>query len=289
MLTMNEWIKRIIPDSIFLKLKFKKKMGYSFDLKNPQTFNEKLQWLKLYNRNPLYSTLVDKCAVKPYIAKLIGDQHIIATLGVWNSFDDIDFEKLPNQFVLKCTHDSGSYVICKDKSKLNVAEARKKLSAALNSNYFYSGREWPYKNVPPRIIAEQYIEDRNGALVDYKFSCFNGYVDCVMVCLDRHLNDTKFYFFDKDWNLKRLNVRGKNAPADFTIPKPPCMDEMFEMAAKLSKDIPFVRVDLFECDGKIYFGEMTFYPDSGFDANLLPETDKYFGQLIDLSKISREC
>lgn len=286
---MNEWIKRIIPDSIFLKLKFKKKMGYSFDLKNPQTFNEKLQWLKLYNRNPLYSTLVDKCAVKPYIAKLIGDQHIIATLGVWNSFDDIDFEKLPNQFVLKCTHDSGSYVICKDKSKLNVAEARKKLSAALNSNYFYSGREWPYKNVPPRIIAEQYIEDRNGALVDYKFSCFNGYVDCVMVCLDRHLNDTKFYFFDKDWNLKRLNVRGKNAPADFTIPKPPCMDEMFEMAAKLSKDIPFVRVDLFECDGKIYFGEMTFYPDSGFDANLLPETDKYFGQLIDLSKISREC
>ena len=285
---MNEWIKRIIPDSIFLKLKFKKKMGYSFDLKNPQTFNEKLQWLKLYNRNPLYSTLVDKCAVKPYIAKLIGDQHIIATLGVWNSFDDIDFEKLPNQFVLKCTHDSGSYVICKDKSKLNVAEARKKLSAALNSNYFYSGREWPYKNVPPRIIAEQYIEDRNGALVDYKFSCFNGYVDCVMVCLDRHLNDTKFYFFDKDWNLKRLNVRGKNAPADFTIPKPPCMDEMFEMAAKLSKDIPFVRVDLFECDGKIYFGEMTFYPDSGFDANLLPETDKYFGQLIDLSKISQE-
>ena len=286
---MNEWIKRIIPDSIFLKLKFKKKMGYSFDLKNPQTFNEKLQWLKLYNRNPLYSTLVDKCAVKPYIAKLIGDQHIIATLGVWNSFDEIDFEKLQNQFVLKCTHDSGSYVICKDKSKLNVAEARKKLSAALNSNYFYSGREWPYKNVPPRIIAEQYIEDRNGALVDYKFSCFNGYVDCVMVCLDRHLNDTKFYFFDKDWNLKRLNVRGKNAPADFTIPKPPCMDEMFEMAAKLSKDIPFVRVDLFECDGKIYFGEMTFYPDSGFDANLLPETDKYFGQLIDLSKISREC
>lgn len=285
---MKEWIKRIIPDSIFLRLKFKKMMGYSFDLKNPVTFNEKLQWLKLNNRNPLYTTLVDKYAVKPYIAKLIGDQHIIATLGVWKSFDEIDFEKLPNQFVLKCTHDSGSYVICRNKSKLNVAEARKKLAGALKTNYYYSGREWPYKDVPPQIIAEQYIEDRNGALVDYKFSCFNGYVDCVMVCLDRHLNDTKFYFFDKDWNLKRLNVRGKNAPADFTIPKPPCMDEMFEMAAKLSKDIPFVRVDLFECDGKIYFGEMTFYPDSGFDANLLPETDKYFGHLIDLSKISQE-
>ncbi len=279
-------IKKIIPDALYLKLKFKKKMGCSLNLKNPVTFNEKLQWLKLNNRNPLYTTLVDKYAVKQYMTKLIGNQYIIPTLGVWERFDDIDFDKLPNQFVLKCTHDSGSYIVCKDKLKLDIDNARIKLTRALKKNYFYSGREWPYKNVPPKIIAEQYIEDKNGALIDYKFSCFNGYVDCVMACLDRHLNDTKFYFFDKKWNLKRLNVRGKNAPADFTIPKPPCMDEMFDIAAKLSENIPFVRVDLFECDGKIYFGEMTFYPDSGFDANLLPETDKYFGQLIDLSKVS---
>lgn len=278
---------KLIPDSIYLKNAYKKIMGKNLNLRTPKTFNEKLQWLKLHNRNPLYTTLVDKYAVKNWAARQIGDSYIIPTLGVWDKFEEIDFEKLPNQFVLKCTHDSGSYFICKDKSKLDKIEAQKRFTKALKRNFFYSGREWPYKNVHPRIIAEQYMEDRNGAFVDYKFSCFNGVVDCVMVCLDRHLNDVKFYFFDKDWNLKRLNVRGKNAPDDFTIPTPPCMDEMFEIAAKLSKDIPFVRVDLFECDGKIYFGEMTFYPDSGFDANLLPETDVYFGQKIDLSKITR--
>ena len=274
-----------MPDAILLRILFRLRVGYGLDLKNPKKFNEKIQWLKLFNRNPLYTTLVDKYAVKQCIADKIGKQYIIPTLGVWNKFDEIDFDKLPDQFVLKCTHDSGSYIICKDKTKFDVNHARKKLSSALKRNYYYAGREWPYKNVPPRIIAEKYIEDRNGAFVDYKFSCFNGNVDCVMVCLDRHINDVKFYFFDKNWNLKRLNVRGKNAPEGFTIPKPSCMDEMFELAAKLSKDIPFVRVDLFECDGKVYFGEMTFYPDSGFDANLLPETDDYFGSLIDLSII----
>ena len=274
-----------MPDAILLKVLFRLRVGYRLDLKNPKKFNEKIQWLKLFNRNPLYTTLVDKYAVKQCIADKIGEQYIIPTLGVWNKFDEIDFDKLPNQFVLKCTHDSGSYIICKDKTKFDVDSARKKLSSALKRNYYFAGREWPYKNVSPRIIAEKYIEDRNGAFVDYKFSCFNGNVDCVMVCLDRHINDVKFYFFDKNWNLKRLNVRGKNAPEGFTIPKPSCMDEMFEIAAKLSKDIPFVRVDLFECDGKVYFGEMTFYPDSGFDANLLPETDDYFGSLIDLSII----
>ncbi|MBR4006592.1 ATP-grasp fold amidoligase family protein [Fibrobacter sp.] len=283
----KEFIKRLIPDSLYLKYRFKKLMGCPLNLQNPQTFNAKLQWLKLHDRQPQYSQLVDKYSAKKWAADKIGPQYIIPTLGVWSHFEEIDFDKLPNQFVLKCTHDSGSYVICKDKASFDVLTAKNKLSKALKTNFYYSNGEWPYKNVSPRIIAEQYMEDRNGAFVDYKFSCFNGVVDCVMVCLDRHLNDVKFYFFDRDWNLKRLNVRGKNAPEGFSIPKPSCMDEMFEIAAKLSKDIPFVRVDLFECDGKIYFGEMTFYPDSGFDANLLPETDEYFGQLIDLSKITR--
>lgn len=274
-----------LPDSIDIRLLYLAHMGKLPDLTSPKTFNEKLNWLKLCDRNPLYTTLVDKCAVKQWVVDKIGEQYVIPTLGVWNKFDDIDFDKLPNQFVLKCTHDSGSYVICKDKAKLDKRAARKKLTTALKRNFYYVGREYPYKNAPPRIIAEKYIEDRNGVFVDYKFSCFNGYVDCVMLCLDRHINDVKFYFFDKDWNLKRLNVRGKNAPEGFTIPKPSCMDEMFEIAAKLSKDIPFVRVDLFECDGKVYFGEMTFYPDSGFDANLLPETDEHFGSLMDLTKI----
>lgn len=276
-----------LPSKIDIQFLFRLKMGKFLNLRSPNTFNEKLQWLKLYNRKSIYTTLVDKYAVKQWAAETIGTQYIIPTLGVWENFDDIDFDKLPNQFVLKCTHDSGSYVICKDKMKLDINAARKKLNNALKRNFYYVGREYPYKNVPPRIIAEQYMEDKNGGLVDYKFSCFNGYVDCVMVCLDRHINDVKFYFFDKKWNLKRLNIRGKNAPEGFTIPKPSCMDEMFELAAKLSKDIPFVRVDLFECDGKVYFGEMTFFPDNGFDANLLPETDLYFGSLIDLNKITR--
>lgn len=284
---LKKYIKKCIPDSFVLKREFRLRMGKELDLGNPCTFNEKLNWLKLYDRNPLYTTLVDKYAVKKWVADKIGEQYIIPTLGVWDKFEDVDFDKLPNQFVLKCTHDSGSYVICKNKMNLDVEATRKKIVSALKRNFYYFGREWPYKNVHPRIIAEKYLEDKNGAFVDYKFSCFNGVVDCVMVCLDRHLNDVKFYFFDKDWNLKRLNVRGKNAPEGFTIPKPSCMDEMFEIAAKLSKGLPFVRVDLFECDGKVYFGEMTFYPDSGFDANLLPETDEYFGQLIDLSKITR--
>lgn len=283
---LRKWT-HLLSDEFYLKVIYKLMLGKKLNLVNPTSFNEKLQWLKLNNRNSFYSTLVDKAAVKQWAAEIIGAQYIIPTFGVWDKYEDIDFDKLPNQFVLKCTHDSGSYVICKDKMKLDVKATRKKFVSALKRNFYYLGREWPYKNVPPRIIAEKYLEDKNGAFVDYKFTCFDGYVDNVMVCLDRHINDVKFYFFDKDWNLKRLNVRGKNAPEGFTIPKPSCMDKMFEMASKLSKGIPFVRVDLFECDGNIYFGEMTFFPDCGFDANLLPETDLYFGSLIDLNKITR--
>jgi hypothetical protein len=278
----------LFPDKLYLQLMFQCKMGRSLDLKNPRTFNEKLQWLKLYNRNPLYTTLVDKFSVKKWVAERIGEDHIIPTLGVWNNAKDIDFAKLPKQFVLKTTNGGGGdVVICKDRTKLDITQVVEHLNKSLKVSLYKKNREWPYKNVPPRIIAEKYIEDDSGTLVDYKFSCFDGYVDCVMVCLDRHLKDTKFYFFDKEWNLKRLNVRGRNAPRNFTIPKPSGMDEMFEVASKLSKGFPFVRVDLYAVNGHVYFGEMTFYPDSGFDANLLPETDEYFGQLIDLSKITR--
>lgn len=287
MFFLVENVFTFLPDKAYLKLRFRILMWKKLDLKNPKTFNEKLQWLKLNNRNPEFSLMVDKYSAKSWAKSVIGDKYIIPTLGVWDCVEEVDFDSLPNQFVIKCTHDSGSYVICKDKRLLNVDDVKKKLGRALKKNFYDAYREWPYKNVRPRIIAEQYMEDRNGAFVDYKFSCFNGSVDCVMVCLDRHLHDTKFYFFDREWNLKRLNIRGKNAPDGFTIPKPSCMDEMFDIAAKLSENIPFVRVDLFECDGKIYFGEMTFFPDSGFDANLLPETDIYFGKKIELNQIRR--
>ena len=176
--------------------------------------------------------------------------------------------------------------ICKDKSQLDIPKVKRELRKGLKENYYLSGREWPYKNVPRKIICEKYMKDNADSkdFTDYKFFCFDGYVDCVMVCLDRSSGDTKFYFFDKDWRLKRLNVRGKNAPEDFTIPKPSGMDEMFRIAEELSKGLPFVRVDLYQSDNQIYFGELTFFPDSGFDKNLLPETDQYFGNLIKIDK-----
>lgn len=414
-----------LPDSAYLKFMFRASMNKKLDLRNPKTFNEKLQWLKLYDRKEIYTTIVDKYEVKKYIGKKIGSEYIIPTIGVWNKFEDIDFDKLPNQFVLKCTHDSGGLVICKDKTSFDIPSARKKIESSMKNNFFWLGREWPYKNVQPRIIAEQYMADDlrdyklfcfdgaprmtlvcserfteeglkedfydeawnhldvqrpnhgnailpierpkqyelmkelaaklsekmpfaridfyeinekvyfgeitfypasgfegfkpeewdlklgewiklpNGggyrlnsdacsiiisnsyynrketkALVDYKFFCFDGVAESVMVCTERETGHPKFYFFDKEWNLKKYNIRGKEAPAGFTLPKPDCIDEMFSIAEKLSKGIPYVRVDLYCIDGLVYFGEMTFYPDSGFDANLLKESDEYWGKML---------
>ena len=257
-------------------------MGKRLNLKNPTTFNEKLQWLKLYNRKPEYTIMVDKVKAKEYVAKIIGEEHIIPTLGVWDDPDEIDFDKLPNQFVLKCSHDSGGLVICKDKAKLNKNKALERIGFCLKRNYYVATREYPYKDVPHRILAEKYMTNNGGTeeLTDYKFFCFNGYVDCVMVCIDRHIGETKFYFFNREWKLLRLNPRGIAAPEGFAIPKPTNMDEMFDIASKLSQGIPFVRVDLYDINNRIYFGEMTFFPDSGCDPNLLPETDEYFGNLL---------
>ncbi|WP_058991128.1 ATP-grasp fold amidoligase family protein [Anaerococcus rubeinfantis] len=277
-----------MDDKIYIEKLFKSYMGYSLNLNNPKTFNEKLQWLKLYDRKPRYTMMVDKYKVREYIADKIGEEYLISLLGVWDDPDDIDFDSLPNKFVLKCNHDSGGLSICRDKKNFDANIAKKKLKKSLKTNYYYSGREWPYKNVPRKIIAEKYMVDDSNSdeFTDYKFFCFNGYVDCVMVCLDRNSGDPKFYFFDKDWKLKRLNKRGKEAPKDFTIPKPECIAEMFEIASKLSEGFPFVRVDLYQSYGKIYFGEMTFYPDSGFDSNILPEADLYLGSLIDINNIN---
>ena len=292
--TLNEYILflfrkgyfNLLSDKHYLKLLFRLKMGYKLNLKNLNTFNEKLQWLKLYNRNPEYGIMADKLSVKHYVANSIGEQYIIPTLGVWEKFDDIDFRSLPDQFVLKCTHDSGGLVICKDKDTLDIAASKKKIERALKRNFYKRWREWPYKDVPRKIIAEKYITDSptDKDLTDYKFFCFNGIVDCVMIAIERSTGEPKFYFFDNDWKLLRLNVRGKNAPPDFTLPKPKCIDEMFRIAEVLSKGIPFVRVDLYQSNDKVYFGEMTFFPQSGFDSNLLPETDLYFGELIDIKE-----
>ena len=272
-----------LDDESYLNLCFRITMGRKLDLENPRTFNEKIQWLKLNKREDIFTTIVDKYEVKQYIAERIGTEYIIPTLGIWDRFDDINFDELPDQFVLKCTHDSGGLIICKDKSKLNLNWARKRINRSLKKDFYLVGREWPYKAVQPRIIAEPYMEDaQEKELRDYKFFCFDGYVDNVMLAMDRDSGDPKFYFFNQNWELMRLNIRGKNAPTDFTLPKPKGIDQMFQLAAELSKGIPFVRVDLYYCNGKIYFGEMTFFPQSGFDANLLRETDEYLGNIIKL-------
>lgn len=282
-LVLNQ-LARYVSDENYVKWKYFLNFHKKLNLENPQSFNEKLQWLKLNDQHEEYTQMVDKYEAKKYISSILGEDFVIPTLGVYDSFDDIDFEVLPQQFVLKCTHNSGGVVICRDKEKLDIKKAKFKFEKWLGVNPFWKNREYPYKNIKPRIIAEQYMtnDDSSLELTDYKFFCFDGYVDCVMVCLDRHLNDTKFYFFNKDWELLRLNIRGKNAPEGFTIPKPKTMDEMFEIAGKLSKGMKFVRIDLYEIRGHVYFGEYTFFPDSGLDPNLLPETDLYFGNLIKL-------
>jgi hypothetical protein len=279
---------KTMSNETYLKFMYRATIGRKLNLTSPKTFNEKLQWLKLYNRKPEYTMMADKFAVREYVAKTIGEEYLIPLLGVWNDPNEIDFDALPDQFVLKCNHNSGlGMCICKDKSKLDIENVIKELHKGLKQDYYLPGREWVYKGIPRKIIGEKYMEDDSGGLIDYKFMCFNGYVDCVMVCIDRHIDDTKFYFFDNNWNFMRLNVRGKEAPKDFTIHKPDCMDKMFSIAKTLSKGIPFVRVDLYECNNRIYFGELTFFPESGFDPNLLPETDKYFGGLINLEGVKQ--
>lgn len=272
-----------MPDKLYLQMIYHRNFHRYIDWNAPQTFNEKLNWLKIYDRNPFYSIVVDKYAVKEYVSNKIGEQYVIPTYGVWDDFDSIDFNKLPNQFVLKGTHDSGSVVICYDKEHFNKHEAKINLDKSLSRNLFWNGREYPYKTVKPRIIAEKLLgEDTRKSLTDYKFFCFDGYVDNVMLCLDRDTGDTKFYFFNQKWELLRINKRGLAAPDDFTLPKPNNMDKMFELAEVLSKGFPFSRIDLYNVNGKIYFGEITLYPNGGFDNNLLPETDLYLGSLINL-------
>ena len=273
-----------LPDELYLRIVYRLHMKRRLNLKKPILFSEKLQWLKLYNRRPEYTKMVDKYSAKEFAASIIGDEYIIPTIGVWDSFDEIDFNQLPNQFVLKTTQGGGGngVVICRDKKSFDKQKAKEKLESALKENIYVTWREWPYKDVQPRILAEEYMEEEDGSLDDYKFSCFNGRANDVMVCCDRNSGDTKFYFFDKNWHLLPLNKRGKSAPKDFSIPKPTCLDEMFCLAEKLSKGLPYARIDLYAVNNRPYFGEITFFPCSGVDVNLLPETEILHGSMITL-------
>lgn len=271
-------------DKLYLKIWYHNRMGYWMDFNNPKTFNEKLQWLKLYNRKPEYTTMVDKYAVKKYVADIIGEQYIIPTLGVWEKFDDIDFDALPNQFVLKCTHDSGGLVICRDKQTLNIAEVKKKIVRCQGNDFYRLGREWPYKNVPRRIIAEKYmIDEKTNDLRDYKFFCFNGQPRLIQVDFGRFTNHRR-NIYDLEWNLINLEIQ---YPSDHSIAieKPSTLSQMIHASAELSQGIPVCRVDLYEVNGRMYFGEFTFYHGSGQEKFTPKEWNLKLGQMINIDNI----
>lgn len=288
---MLEKIKNCIPDELYLKYKFHKHLGYWPNLKNPKTFNEKLQWLKLHDRKPIYTTMVDKYEAKKYVANIIGEKYIIPTIGVWEHFDDINFDLLPEQFVLKCTHDSGGLVICYDKEKFNKTAAREKIEKCLKRNFYYVGREWPYKNVKPRIIAEKYMVDESGmkktacakdALTDFKLMCFNGRPRMTLVCRERFTDGgLKEDFYDEAWN--HMNVQRPNhSNSIFPTLRPKQYELMKKLSIKLSESIPFVRIDFYEINEKLYFGEITFYPASGFEGFDPESWDEKFGKWLKL-------
>ena len=312
----------LLPDRWYIEIMYKKIFGHKIDLRHPKTFNEKLQWLKLYDRNPLYTTLVDKYRVKQYVADKIGAEYVIPTLAVYNSVDEIDLDKLPNQFVLKCNHDSGSVAICRDKKTFDLEAAKKKLDKGLKQNFYLLAREWPYKNVKRCIIAEQYMEDHGGgfadmqpnesdlqldeslqlvennrvmkisgegenpdgeiyfdnmALVDYKFFCFHGEPKVMYIGADKAKEPTSD-FFDMEYN--HLPIRMVDPNAEQIPPKPKEFEKLKELATILSKGIPHVRIDFYVVNGKIYFGEFTFYHMGGFSLVKPHEWNLKMGQWI---------
>lgn len=271
-----------MPADAFLKRKYRIRVGKELDLDNPMTYTEKLQWLKLYDHRPEYTVMVDKYAVKQYVAERIGAEYVIPLLGVWERVEDIDFDALPNQFVLKTTHDSGALVICKDKSTLNIKGAKRKLRYFMKRRYYDCNREWPYKNVKPRIIAEAYMEDSTyRELRDYKFFTFGGVPKVLYIAQGRGKGEpTVADFFDMDFNHLPFTIDHDMA----AVPpqKPVCFEEMKRLAAVLSEGTPQLRVDFYEVDGRVYFGEMTFFHCSGFEAFHPQEWDNIFGEWVTL-------
>ena len=275
-----------MTDDKYLVMRYKSIFNKKLDLKEPHTFNEKLQWLKLYDRKPEYTRMVDKHEAKTYVAERIGEEYIIPTLGVWDKFEDIDFTVLPNQFVLKCTHDSGGLVICRDKSKLDMERSKDKITRSLKRDYYMQSREWPYKNVKPRIIAEQYMQD--GASPDlpvYKFFCFDGEPKIIQVIQnDKQVNESIDYF-DIQWNL--LDMRQNFPNSKKPLERPKNLEKMLDLVRRLAKDKKsFLRVDLYEINGRIYFSEYTFFSDAGM-AKFDPEKwDEILGEWTILPEMS---
>lgn len=263
----KEWVYSFAPkmdDELYLKIFWYFRMGYELDIEHPKTFNEKIQWLKLHDRKAEYITLADKYEVKKWVSRELGVKYIIPTISVYNSFEEIRKEDLPDQFVLKTTHDSGGIRICRDKTNFDWDEARSFFQYCLNRDYFYCEREWSYKGILPRIIVEKLMVDgKNRDLLDYKFFCFNGEPHIIQVDIERTANHRR-NFYTTDWDFLDISIGYPNAP-ECVIPKPDALDEMLNCARELSRNIPHVRVDLYFISGNIYFGEMTFYHGGGYE------------------------
>lgn len=271
-----------LPDKLYLQWVIWLDCHRHVELDNPKRFNDKLQWLKLYYRNPLWTQMVDKYGVKEIVRERGGEQYVVPCLGVWNKAEDIEWDKLPNRFVLKTGHDSGNngVFICKDKSKIDKAKWTKLIDKSLKRDTSLPGREWPYRDVPRRVFAEQYLEDASGELRDYKFFCFDGVVKYLYVATERQSGHLKFNYFDADF--KPLGMWQSHQPSDKPIEKPVVFEKMKEVAAKLSKGLPVVRVDLYEVNGRIYFGEYTFFSLGGMATFHPDEWDFIWGEQIRL-------
>lgn len=271
-----------MPDKLYIEIQYRLAMGKWPDLKNPQTFNEKLQWLKLHDRNPLYTTLVDKYAVRQYIADKIGEEYLIPLVGgPWKNADEIDFDALPEQFVLKCNHDSGGTVVCRDKSSLRIGKTREKLNKRLGVNYYYANREWPYKNITPCIYAEKLMNDGKcqDGILDYKFFCFNGEPKLMFIASDGS-SDPRTDFFDMDFN--HVDIRMRDPGFDELPEKPEQFEEMKRLARILSNVNSHMRVDFYLVDGRVYVGEQTLYHNSGLTNISPPEWNKTIGSWLTL-------
>ena len=274
-----------LNDKNYLSLLYKLETGRNLNLDNPILFNEKMQWLKIHDRKDIYSMMVDKYEAKKYVGKIIGEKYIIPTLGIYDNFEDIDFDALPKQFVIKCTHDSGGLVIVKDKSKLNVTSAKNKINKCLKKNFYWTGREWPYKNVKPRIIVEKYMTDENSSsMKDYKFFCFNGVPKIMYLSegLENHKTAAMSFF---DMNFELVNCKRKDYKLlKYQPSKPRNFEKMKEFASLLSSGIPHLRVDFYEINGELFFGELTFYTNSGMIPFENEEWNYKMGEMLELPK-----
>lgn len=273
-----------IPDETYLRWIYYLETGNRLNVSSPQRYNEKLIWLKLYYRDPTWTIMVDKYGVKQLVSERVGSEYVVPVLGRWNRAEEIEWDKLPNRFVLKTNHDSGNngVFIIKDKSKIGREKLVRKINASLRRDTSVSGREWPYRDVKRCVFAEQYLEDTTGELRDYKFFCFNGKVKYLYVATERQSGNLKFNFFDEDFNS--IDLWQSHPRSDMPIEKPAKYDEMKELAAKLSKGLPEVRVDLYEVNGRIYFGEYTFFSLDGTAVFHPDKWDFIWGEHIHLPK-----